>query len=241
MGMHPRIGRSFVATGNGALTCKHRDTERKTVMNWTRTVITKWVLVMLGTVLSLECLGSTKPNAYIWHIWSAVWIYQSQHGKFPYSLDEITQPGYGLKKENLIDRWGEPIGLAHDEDDFVLISSGPDRKLGTADDIVWGSDPLYVACWKEKHGLPVDTNALQRVASEQALSGVTARTGDTKWEASKLEMEKALQVIQEQQRERKAFMRTVKIGGSLILLGILGGIAIAWRYIRKRRKLKTGN
>ena len=99
----------------------------------------------------------------------AVINYIGQHGEFPDSLDVLVQQSdYGLNKEDLIDEWGEPIGFEYSGDDYILWSCGPDKKLGTTDDIIWGSRPSYVERWKAKHAQPVDgqgTNAVQKVTT----------------------------------------------------------------------------
>ena len=94
----------------------------------------------------------------------------------PASLDELLQfastneymkKDAPLRKEDLIDRWGEPFGYERraNAHGYVLWSSGPDRKMGTMDDVVEGWPRSYVASWKSMQTSPVDgqeTNAVQR-------------------------------------------------------------------------------
>jgi hypothetical protein len=98
--------------------------------------------------------------------------------RFPASLDELLQFASAkddyqrnplLKKEDLIDPWGEPFAYERSENGrkYILRSSGPDRIMGTADDFVEGYPPSYVTSWKAKQTPPVDgqgTNAVQAAA-----------------------------------------------------------------------------
>jgi len=99
---------------------------------------------------------------------------RATYGRFPDSLDELTKPmGKNrhilLEEESLLDSWGEPFGFEHDGDNYVIWSSGRDKQLGTADDIVMGARDSYVANWKAKHFPLVGdqgTNAVQEATHE---------------------------------------------------------------------------
>ena len=129
---------------------------------WKSSVKSVWIL--LGIMLGMECFSSTRdPFALqMWSVRFAVVNYRAQEGKWPTSLDELTGPSYRFQKEDLIDPWGEPFGFecGGPEDDCIVWSTGPDKKLGTADDIVMGSSAMANR-WRAKHGLPVVTNAVQ--------------------------------------------------------------------------------
>jgi hypothetical protein len=137
----------------------------------------KSVLILLGITLGIESLGDVILPAVrvkFSHIEKAIHIYAMTHnGKFPDSLGELfqfasTNYDYGkqplLKKEDLIDPWGEPFEYEYSEKKYIIRSSGPDRKMGTEDDILEGHIEAYQRGWKPEQTPPVDvqgTNAAQ--------------------------------------------------------------------------------
>ena len=134
----------------------------------------KWVLILLGMTIGIECLGSIRRpiDVQMWKIELDIMNYWSQEGYLPTSLDALTQRPYGLKKEDLIDPWGKAIGYEYSGDEnFVVWSLGPDKKKGTADDIIRGFSPSYAESWKAKNLPPVEaqgTNAFQAATGETA-------------------------------------------------------------------------
>lgn len=70
----------------------------------------------------------------------AIQIYSMQHnGKFPNSLESLTtgtedNPGM-LTKKDIVDNWGTPYGYSRTGKKINISSAGPDRKMGTQDDI----------------------------------------------------------------------------------------------------------
>ena len=109
------------------------------------------VLIILGIVLVIGVIiRICKPittidvvipiRAQIGDIVQAVQIYaMCNGGKLPESLEELTQSQDEddsplLKKEYLLDPWGEPIVYVRNGRKFSVSSSGPDKIMGTADD-----------------------------------------------------------------------------------------------------------
>ena len=134
----------------------------------------KCVLILFGIVLCIECQGRyiiPKARSQVADIERAIETYMVYHeGKTPASLDELTQfvnDSNGkplLKKEDLIDPWGEPFGYEHEGRKYVFWSSGPDKKLGTKDDLVEGWPGAYEEKWRAKFAQSVaeqETNAVQ--------------------------------------------------------------------------------
>jgi len=177
----------------------------------------KCVLLLLGIMLGMECSGSWGRiiDGQVRKVELAVMGYIALEGKFPASLDELALP-IGkttplLKKEDLIDQWGEPFGYEHSDDlegGFIVWSSGPDRKAGTADDIVRGFSSL-VEEWKVRHGLPVVTNTVQQT--------MTAEEKARLEEEAAREMEWLIQQVEESRRADKARTRQVVTVAALIL------------------------
>ena len=104
------------------------------------------VLLIIAYVLArvfypptdIECFIS-QPRAQLAMIEQAVQIYAMVHnGKFPESLNDLIKGTDDasplLKKEYLLDPWGEPIEYERDGRTFIIRSSGPDREMGTEDD-----------------------------------------------------------------------------------------------------------
>ena len=103
-------------------------------------------------------------------VYMAIMAYMVREGEYPASLDALVQRLYQIKKEDLVDPWGEPIGYEHSGGDYIIWSSGPDKKLGTADDIIRGSHPSYEASWKAK---------LAQALGEQGTNAVQGATAGT--------------------------------------------------------------
>ena len=192
--------------------------------------ITQWALVLLGMMLGTECLGSRGASS-LESVRLAANSYRAAKGEWPKSLDDLVID-YWLLKENSIDPWGEPFGFecGGPEDDCIVWSTGPDRKLGTADDIVGG--PLTMANrWRVKHGLPVVTNAVQQVRV------LTAEEQARQFEESQREMERIVQEWEEsREAHRKAhrsWLNTVKTVTALVIC-----FYIAFYFMLK--KLKRG-
>jgi hypothetical protein len=82
----------------------------------------------------------TNTRTQIAEIEKAIQFYSMQHnGKLPESIEDLVtgtadHPGL-LKKGNLIDNWGTPYGYLKTGKHFRISSAGPDRKMGTQDDI----------------------------------------------------------------------------------------------------------
>ena len=82
----------------------------------------------------------TTTRGSIATIEDAINIFSMRHnGKFPDSLDELTQgtddkPGL-LKEGALNDSWGTPFQYTRKGKKFTITSAGPDLEMGTEDDI----------------------------------------------------------------------------------------------------------
>ena len=135
------------------------------------------VWVLLGVFLSMECVAQfpiAPVRTQLSEIEKAVRIYaMTYQGKIPDSLEDLARDTEDfsslLKKEKLIDPWGEPIGYEHESRKFVIWTTGPDRKMGTADDIAEGQPESYVKSWKEKLMQSIagqETNTVQEVTAE---------------------------------------------------------------------------
>ena len=121
---------------------------------------------------------ASPVHAQLVEIEKAILIYSmSNNGKFPDSLDKLMQPmgerksisPLFTKKDSLLDPWGEPIGYELDDRKFVLFSSGPDKKVGTKDDIVRGRPESYVESWKARQTQLLEsqgTNAVKEATAE---------------------------------------------------------------------------
>ena len=84
--------------------------------------------------------GIPRIRLQISEIEKAVEIYAMIHqGKLPASLDDLIQGTEDnpplLKKEAIIDPWGEPFEYKRTGRNFTIRSSGPDRQMGTEDDV----------------------------------------------------------------------------------------------------------
>jgi len=104
----------------------------------------------VGVEGNIDCISETNcvfKTSYesiersINTIEQAVNIYSLQHnGVLPVGLNELTRRTKGrtytlLKKEEIVDRWGKEFEYKTDGKTFSVRSSGPDKKMGTKDDI----------------------------------------------------------------------------------------------------------
>ena len=196
-------------------------------------VMAKWVLILLGMTLGIECLGVIHDplNLQMWKLRSAIVVYRGTEGEFPTSLDALTQRPYGLKKEDLIDPWGEAFGHDYSRDEYVVWSSGPDRKKGTADDIVIGSLQSYVESWKAKNLPPVEaqgTNAVQAATVEAAQ--LTASVGKVTPERVPVTSTQPSAETDEPAKTKTAPWKILLLIGGTVL-----GAMAAWRCFRKKK------
>jgi len=107
---------------------------------------------LFGLILCIGCAGivtlllrteaNTIPPIHVSfaEIKKAVQTYEATHnGKLPDTLDELIQSSAGKfrprEKKAFSDPWGKPIEYERKEHDFTIRSSGPDRIMGTEDDI----------------------------------------------------------------------------------------------------------
>jgi len=83
-------------------------------------------------------------RASISAIANAIEVYQMDMGRYPSSLDDlVTDPGSAnwdgpyVKggKNAMVDAWGNPFSYKADGGNFKVISAGPDRQMGSQDDL----------------------------------------------------------------------------------------------------------
>ena len=151
-------------------------------MKMTHTCATRYALAVSGIMLGMGCPGTTilaPVRIKMFGIAKAVDIYAMNHrDKLPVSLDELAQfalnhYNYGnqplLKREDFLDPWGEPFEYEYSGRKYIIRSAGPDREMGTADDILEGDVESYQRGWKSTETLPIDgqgTNVLQAATPE---------------------------------------------------------------------------
>ena len=128
-------------------------------MKTTGSPATKKVLRLLGIALCTVCIfavgvlllvlvtseGNREPSlppvrTQLAELEKAINIYAMGHGgKLPETLEELARGSEGepplLKKEGLTDPWGTPFGYERKGRRFTITSAGPDRVMGTADDV----------------------------------------------------------------------------------------------------------
>ena len=171
----------------------------------TRMVIGKSFLVLLGIALSAgdahALYVTPRINRIMKRINDAILIYASHNDlRFPDSFDEVTRLVNDpeivalyqitknnepiLKEEDLLDTWGEPVEYVHDGPHrFIIRSSGPDKTMGTADDVIWGYPHEHVdAEWEKAKQVPavvrLETNAVQAAAMIPPKDGAAAPPPD---------------------------------------------------------------
>ena len=169
----------------------------------------------------------------------ALWNYMAGEGELPDSLDALA-PRYldadghrrslYLEKEDLLDAWGEPFRYEHSGEDFVIWSSGPDRKPGTEDDVFDGWPKSHLESWKAKRAQSVEnqaTNAVQKATTETAQPpAVIGKKGHGNATAE-----------DRQTHDDPAESQSIPWKVALLIgILIIGGVAAAWRYFRKNKR-----
>ena len=171
----------------------------------TRMVIGKSFLVLLGIALSAgdahALYVTPRINRIMKRINDAVLIYASHNDlRFPDSFDEVTRfvndPEIVnmyqitknnepiLKEEDLLDTWGEPVEYVRDGPHrYIIRSSGPDKTMGTADDVIWGYPHEHVGAeWEKASQVPAvarpETNVAQTTAKTSPKDGKAASPPD---------------------------------------------------------------
>ena len=180
-------------------------------------------------------------------------IYAMHHDiKFPASLDELTLFAYNcydygdkplLKKEDLIDPWGTPIfyECSSSGRGYIFISSGPDKKMGTRDDIIDGWPTSYVMRWEAKLAQSVaaqEANTSQGAAAEAPPPAVTQNPPlrNLTQEEREKESEWIRQQVEEGRRAHRVFLRNAKVAGITLILAICA--VTVWAVARKRARRK---
>jgi len=194
-------------------------------------------------MLSTESKGLvtvTRIRAQVAQIEKSINIYAMTHqGKLPASLDELFQFASNnndysekplLKKEDLIDPWGEPFLYERDGRRYVIVSSGPDRKMGTEDDFFEGSSGLFEKIWAAKHTQAIaeqGTNAVQGAAAGAAppLAGTQKATPNRASVTGS-------QPLDEPDETESTPWKIPLLIGITAAIGAVSG----WRYFRKRGK-----
>jgi len=148
-------------------------------------------MVVLGITLGMGCLYATAATRDAGVIPSinkmsvirlAIITYTALHLNsddiLPISLDELFQCATTNKslafllEVGLLDAWGEPFAYETDGRNWYIIqSSGPDRTMGTADDIFRGEPQKYVDEAIQKASLTPavirqETNAVQEATTK---------------------------------------------------------------------------
>ena len=118
---------------------------QKHVLHWTLTIVFA-ALIVVSVRFMLYCrkLNTLQKCKFtrrsIEAVQKAVTIYAMQHnGNFPVTLGELThssddQEGL-LNESSLIDCWRNSFKYETQLNSFTITSAGPDRKMGTKDDI----------------------------------------------------------------------------------------------------------
>ncbi len=136
-------------------------------------------------------------------ILTAIETYKNARKKLPASLQDLGKIMNDPQMRS--DGWGNPLIYLVDlsNNTFVLISTGPDGKRDTADDIRVSDDKL--AAWRDQHHEVLDEWRVANLDLYQALSGelISSET-QAALEKRKLEREKAKAELAAQQAAQSA-------------------------------------
>ena len=104
------------------------------------------IIGVLATVVVLQFAGMsdearrTATYKSIVTIEQAIQTYEIMAGAYPKSAEDLTAPVGNLKKGilkrgALADAWGTPFQIRFNGDDYEIRSAGPDRVMGSEDDL----------------------------------------------------------------------------------------------------------
>lgn len=103
------------------------------------------ILGILATAAFVNFAGAgeetrvTATRLSINSIGDAIRVFEVQHGRYPESLEKLTEAVNGreplLKAEALVDSWGTPFTYKREGRRFTITSAGPDLQIGTEDDL----------------------------------------------------------------------------------------------------------
>jgi general secretion pathway protein G len=106
------------------------------------------VMMIIGVLATVVVMSTgntgkeariTATRASIQTIKMAIQTYEMRAGYYPKSMEDLQNPigndEEGLLPKNIADAWGTPFQLKFDGNKYEIRSAGPDRQMGTADDI----------------------------------------------------------------------------------------------------------
>ncbi len=85
-------------------------------------------------IAAIEKTRQTAQFADWSYITQALSHYLTDHGSYPDNLEDLI-PNYLHGRHYLNDSWGTPIRYQKEAAGITLISAGPDREMGTGDDL----------------------------------------------------------------------------------------------------------
>jgi len=95
------------------------------------------VFMNFGNVGQDTRISATRTS--IGSVCNAVRVFEMHVGRFPDSIDDLTNPINDraplLKKEGLADAWGNAFQYKKSGQTFEVRSAGPDAQMGTEDDL----------------------------------------------------------------------------------------------------------
>ena len=98
-----------------------------------------WACAAFGLFVLKAPRGCRSPNWVRYQVAdlaSAVTTYQIERNRCPATWEDLFAGRYLFATTKLVDYWGTRIAFSCSEDEIQVTSAGPDRRFGTADDII---------------------------------------------------------------------------------------------------------
>ena len=124
---------------------KQRRRNRNAGFTLVEMLLVMMIIGVLAAVAVMNLKGAsedarrTATYKSIVTIEQAIATYEIVTGSNPKSIEDLHAPvgsfRNGILKKGLVDGWGTPFQLKFNGDEFEIRSAGPDRAMGSADDL----------------------------------------------------------------------------------------------------------
>ncbi|QDT95393.1 Bacterial type II secretion system protein G [Gimesia aquarii] len=89
-------------------------------------------MLLLGCEQTSDTSEMPEQAQRVTRVAYVVLLFRKEHGRLPESMDEILEYDDSTPR---IDHWGNEFQYEFEGDEFTVYSAGPDKQVGTEDDL----------------------------------------------------------------------------------------------------------